>query len=269
MSENSNTTDPAAELGLKLSKVLGGRGLAVRALPVFDLRKGTATTFACVPSRMGSETNAFGHWLLQGIDETSLASLDLEMLDVMIGYAKRFSDARVIAAIACTIAFSTLTNQRARRDVLDKLNAAKGAINTPLLIKIELIPTGTPNYRLSEIVQYLKGAVRLVFVSIDDMQGRATWNPGAARASGFGVMLKAEDDVASARAKAQRLTAFCALLGAVPFVDGVFLPEIAQVLAEENVRFATGPALSLSVFPLNGGLPDVPLPARRLRPSHA
>jgi hypothetical protein len=81
MAEPHQKSDPVAELGQKLSKRLGGRGLAVRALPVFDLRKGAATTFACVPSRMGSDTNAFGHWLLQGLDEASLASLDLEMLD--------------------------------------------------------------------------------------------------------------------------------------------------------------------------------------------
>jgi hypothetical protein len=262
MTEDSKPSDPVAELGQKLSKRLGGRGLAVRALPVFDLRKGTASTFACVPSRMGSETNAFGHWLLQGLDEASLASLDLEMLDVMIGYAKRFSDAKLIAAVACTVAYSTLTNPRARKDLLDKLNAAKDATSTPLLIKIELIPTGTPTFRLSEVVQYLKAAVRLVFVSIDEVQGRSTWNPGAVGASGIGLMLKPEDDAATARAKAQRLTALCSSQGAVPFVDGVYLPEVAEVLAAENVRFGTGPAFSLSVFPLNGGLPKVPLPAR-------
>ncbi len=262
MSGSFNTPDPVAELGQKLSKRLGGRGLAVRALPVFDLRKGAATTFACVPSRMGAETNAFGHWLLQGLDEASIASLDLEMLDVMIGYAKRFSEAKLIAAIACTVAYSTLTNPRARKDILDKLNVAKAATSTPLLIKIELIPSGTPTFRLSEVVQYLKGTIRLVFVSIDEVQGRATWNPGAVGAAGIGLMLKPEDDAAAARVKAQRLTALCASQGAVPFVDGVYTGEVAQVLTEENIRFATGPGLSLSVFPLNGSLPKVPLPAR-------
>lgn len=261
MTAPAEKPDSIADLGQKLSKRLGGRGLAVRALPAFDLRKGTATTFACVPSRMGSETNAFGHWLLQGLDEASIASLDLEMLDVMIGYAKRFSDAKLIAAIACTVAYSTLTNPRARKDIVDKLNAAKVETSTPLLIKIELIPPGTPTFRLSEVVQYLKGAVRLVFVSVDEVQGRATWNPGAVGASGLGLMLKPEDDVASARTKARRLATLCSSQGAVSFVDGVFLPEIAQVLAEENIRFGTGPALSLSVFPLNGSLPKVPLPA--------
>lgn len=262
MTEPHEKSDPVAELGQKLSKRLGGRGLAVRALPVFDLRKGTATTFACVPSRLGSETNAFGHWLLQGLDEASLASLDLEMLDVMIGYAKRFSDAKLLAAIACTIAFSTLTNPRTRKAVVDKLNGAKDTTTTPLLIKIELIPPGTPTFRLSEVVQYLRGAARFVFVSIDEAQGIRTWNPGEVAASGFGILLKPEDDVASVRAKARRLTALCTLQGAVSFVDGVYLAEVAQVLAEENARFGTGPALSLLVFPLNGGLPKVPLPAR-------
>jgi hypothetical protein len=262
MSDQSNPSDPVVELGQKLSKRLGGRGLAVRALPVFDLRKGAATTFACVPSRMGSETNAFGHWLLQGLDEASLASLDLEMLDVMIGYAKRFSDAKLVVAIACTVAFSTLTNPRSRAAIIGKLNAAKDVTSTPLLIKLELIPPGTPTIRMAEVVQYLKAAIRLIFVSIDDVQGRADWNPGAVGASGLGIMLKPEDDVASVRTKVRRLTALCTSQGAVSFVDGVFLPEIAQVLVEENVRFGTGPALSLSVFPLNGGLPKVPLAAR-------
>jgi hypothetical protein len=179
----------------------------------------------------------------------------------MIGYAKRFSDAKLMAAIACTVAHSTLTNPRARKDVIDRLTAAKGATSTPL-IKIELIPPGTPTFRLAEVVQYLKAAVRLVFVSIDELQERATWNPGAVGASGLGILLKSEDDAASVRVKAQRLNALCSSQGAVSFVDGVYLAEVAQVLAEENVRFGTGPALSLSVFPLNGGLPKVPLPVR-------
>jgi hypothetical protein len=155
-----------------------------------------------------------------------------------------------------------LTNPRARKDVIDRLTAAKGATSTPLLIKIELIPPGTPTFRLAEVVQYLKPAVRLVFVSIDEVQERATWNPGAVGASGLGILLKPEDDAASVRVKARRLNALCSSQGAVSFVDGVYLAEVAQVLAEENVRFGTGPALSLSVFPLNGGLPKVPLPAR-------
>lgn len=262
MSDESGSSDLNARLERELVTRLGGRGLAVRAVPVFDLRKGTATSFVCGPSRAGADGNAFGHWLLEALDEDVLAALDLQMLDVMVGYATRFSDAKLTASIACTVALSTLKNPRSRKVYLDKLVAAKQTTDTPLLIKVELIPPGTPAIRLSEVLSYLRALVRFIFVSIDHVQDLSTWGPGTVGAVGLGLMLKADDDAAAAREKASWLSALCVSQGAMSFVDGIATPEIAKAVAQQNVRLGTGPAFCLALFSMSGGLAKVPLAAR-------
>ena len=75
-------------------------------------------------------------------------------------------------------------------------------------------------------------------------------------------MLEPTDDGATVRQKARALLALCAAQGAVSFVDGIVLKEANAAAIAEGVRFGTGPALSLTIFPMTGGLPKVPLPQR-------
>lgn len=239
---------------------LGGLGLSVRAIPVFDLRKQSASTFFCVPSRVSSSQNAFGYHLLQSVAEATLPEVDLELVDAAIGYARRFDQDKVIAAIGTTVSYATLADPRSRAAYLAKLKSASFA-NNPLVVKIELIPPGTPTERLAAIVGYVKSGGWRAFMSVSDFRSR-TWTSGTISATGIGTMLDPGDDAAIVREKAQTLLALCAAQGAVSFVDGVVLKEAVDAAVGAGVRFGTGPALSLSVFPMTGGLPKVPLPQR-------
>lgn len=248
-------------LGVSLSKRLSGAGATVRAFPVFDLRRGTATTFFCVPMRSSSEGRQFGHGLLAQHDEASLAGIDLAFLDDTIAYARRFAEKKLIAALGTSVAFSTIARPQSRRTYIDKLNAARSLTTTPLVVKVDLIPAGTPTTRLAEIVTALRFGVQRVFVTIPDARER-TWNPGAIGAAGLGFQLHPTESADTAGAKARTLGALATSQGAISYIDGIVLPEVLEAITIEGTRFGTGPALSLEFFPLNGGLPKVPLPAR-------
>ena len=251
----------SSNLGTALSDRLKGIGATARAFPVFDLRRGTASTFFCVPARIGAAGNQFGHWILAQHDEASLASIDLAFLDDTIAYARRFAEQNIMAAIGTTVSFSTIARAQSRTLYLEKLNAAREQ-KTPLVVKVDLIPPGAPSARLGEIVTALRAAVRHVFVTVPDSRDRM-WSPGAIGAAGLGITLTLQDDAESAQKKAQVLNNLCASQGAISYVDGVVFEEVAEALVREGVRFGVGPALSLQMFPLNGGLPKVPLPARK------
>ncbi|MBP6014279.1 MAG: hypothetical protein KBA31_18770 [Alphaproteobacteria bacterium] len=253
---------PPSNLGDALSNRLKGIGATARAFPVFDLRRGTASTFFCVPARIGAAGNQFGHWILAQHDEASLASIDLAFLDDTIAYARRFAEQNIMAAIGTTVSFSTIARAQSRTLYLEKLNAAREQVVTPLVVKVDLIPPGAPSARLGEIVTTLRAAVRRVFVTVPDSRDRM-WSPGAIGAAGLGITLTPQDDAESAQKKAQVLNNLCASQGAISYVDGVVFEEVAEALVREGVRFGAGPALSLQMFPLNGGLPKVPLPARK------
>ena len=248
-------------LGTALSKRLAGTGSTVRAFPVFDLRRGTATTFFCVPVRTSSEGRQYGHQLLAHNDETSLAAIDLAFLDDTIAYARRFAQQKLVVAIGTAVAFSTIAHPQSRRTFIDKLTAARSLETTPLVVKIDLIPPGTPTTRLAEIVTALRLGVQRVFVTIPDARDR-TWNPGAIGAAGLGFQLNPTETADNAAAKARMLGALALSQGAISYIDGIVLPEVLEAMTIEGIRFGTGPALSLEYFPLNGGLPKVPLPAR-------
>ena len=236
-------------------------GLIVRAVPVFDLRKGTASTFFCIPARVTSGGNAFGYHLLSGALESTLAAVDLELVDSAIAYAARFDEAKIIAAIGTTVSYSTLAEPKSRAAYLAKLKTASFP-NNPLVVKVEMIPPGTPTERLSTIVSYVKAGGWRAFVSVADFQAR-TWTAGSVAAvAGIGLMVEPADDAAVVQQKARALLALCAAQNAVSFMDGLVLSEAVEAAVIEGVRFGTGPGLSLIMFPMNGGLPKVPLPAR-------
>lgn len=239
---------------------LGNLGLSVRAIPVFDLRKRAASTFFCVPSRVSSNQNAFGYYLLQGLSDATLPEVDLELADAAIAYAARFDRDKVIAAIGTTVSYTTLADPRARAAYLAKLKSASFP-NNPLIVKIELIPPGTPTERLATVVGYVKSGGWRAFISVSDFRSR-TWTSGAISATGIGTMLEPTDDAPTVRQKAQALLALCAAQGAVSFADGMVLREAVDTAVAEGIRFGTGPGLSLAIFPMTGGLPKVPLPQR-------
>lgn len=249
------------ELGAALSRRLSGSGATVRAFPVFDLRRGTATTFFCVPTRSSAEGKQFGHSLLAQHDEASLAAIDLAFLDDTIAYAKRFAQQKLIAAIGTAVAFTTISRPQSRKTYLEKLNSARSLATTPLIVKVDLIPAGTPTTRLAEIVTALRYGVQRVFVTVPETRER-TWNPGAIGVAGLGFQLSPTETAEGASAKARLLGALALSQGAISYIDGMVLSEVVEAVTVEGIRFGTGPALSLDVFPLNGGLPKVPLPAR-------
>ena len=241
--------------------VSAASGVAVRALPMFDLRRGTSATFFCVPARRSAEGWRFGHQLLSYQDEATLAATDLAFLDDTIGYARRFAAQKLIAALGTAVAFSTVARSQSRRLIIEKLNAARSLTTTPLVVKIDLIPPGTPATRLDEIIKSLQAGVDRVFLTLPEERER-TWTPGAIAAAGLGIQLGRLETSETATFKARTLTALATAQGAVSYIEGIVLPEVLEAVTLEGVRFGTGPALGLDIFPLNGGLPKVPLPAR-------
>ncbi|MCE9523118.1 MAG: hypothetical protein K8S25_11895, partial [Alphaproteobacteria bacterium] len=166
-------------------------GLKLRAFPVFDLRRGMASTFFCVPAKISSDGNAFGHWLLSNLSDASRAEVDIELLRAAITYATRYDEAQKVAAIGTAVSFSTLTNVSTRKAYLAGFAAARD-LRAPLVVKIELIPTGTPPLRFAELVAYLKAVVSRVFVSVPDLKD-PKWHLGQLGAAGIGVMVNPDD----------------------------------------------------------------------------
>lgn len=244
------------------SGAIGVQGFNVAAFPVFDLRRGTATTFFCSPVKAAKVGTTFGHLLLQQLSEEVRADIDLELAGLAVGYANRFAKAKLVAAIGTTVSMSTLARIEARRAYFAVLGARPDASTTPFLVSIELIPAGTPMAKISEFIGYLKRVVRYVFVVVPEVNDRG-WYSGKLGATGFGIWARPQDKRDDIARQARALNSLCALQGAVSFIDGLVLPEALEGATISDVRFGTGPALRQQPFPLDGELPKVPLPFDR------
>ena len=226
--------DPLARLAANGQP--GYDGLRVGFLPVFDLQRGTASTFLCTPVRDGRQAT------LGGIDPRDRPSLDEAMLEQSLLLTREIAARRLTAAAATPVSFETLASPRSRRLYQFALRSADAAENPFLVVKIEGVPPGTPAARLAEIVATIRTDARRVFVQVPSSDARLT-DGGRFGATGLFARLPEDAAPAPVAALAKALIWSAQAQRACTYVEGVDSAWALGLVRAAGVRLASGRAL--------------------------
>lgn len=227
-------TDPLARLAAVGRP--GYDGLRVGFLPIYDLRRGTASTFLCTPVRDAKPA------ALDGIDPRDRPSLDEAMLEQSLFLTRKIAAHGLTAAAAAAVSFETLASPCGRRLYQRALRRAVAGENPFLVVKIEDVPVGTPAARLAEIVATIRADARRVFVQVPSADTRLIAG-GRLGATGLFARLSEEAAPAAAAVLAKALIRSAAAQLACTYVEGVDSAWALGLMRAAGVRLASGRAL--------------------------
>ena len=228
-------TDPLARLAA--SGVPGYEGLRLGFLPVYDLRRGTASTYLCTPYRADVE----GPASLEAVDPKDRPSLDEAMLEHSLKLTSDIAAAHLTAAAATPVSFETLASPRGRRLYQLALKSADAVANPFLVIKIEGVPAGTPAARLAEIVATIRPFAKRIFVQLPGADMRLN-EAGQLGAIGVFAALPQECGPSSALALARMLVRSAEMQRACCYMENVRSPAALAIVRDAGVRLASGAA---------------------------
>ena len=153
---------------LSQSGMPGYEGLSTGFVPLINLKRGMASVLLCGPVRQLKDRQLFGAAAYAGIDARDRASLEEALLEYSLSFARSMAPTEQATAIATSVSFETLASSRGRQLYQKALRAASVSANPFLLVKIDEIPPGTPQARLSEIISMVRPFVRRVFLELPD-----------------------------------------------------------------------------------------------------
>jgi hypothetical protein len=228
-------TDPLARLAA--SGIPGYEGLRLGFQPVYDLRRGAASTYLCTPFRPAEEMPAS----LSAVDPRDRPSLDEAMLDHSLKLTRDIAAAHRTAAAATPVSFETLASPRGRRLYQLALKSADAAANPLIVVKIEDVPQGTPAARLAEIVATIRPYARRIFVQLPGADMRLN-EAGQLGATGVFAALPQDCGSSAALALARMLVRAAEMQHACCYMENVRNAALLGVVRSAGVRLASGAA---------------------------
>lgn len=225
-------------------------GLRLELHPIWELRKGICYSLLLTP--------VSGKSPLSGLTDAQIIDIEISQLFAASAYSARVHDQHKMCAVGVGVTYDSLSCFRFRIKYITALQQVAFSPSNPLLIKIERVPEGAPESRLCELIAMLRTQNVRVTVeyrslnSIPDMSLRL----GAA---GIGGALPPGISGASARAIIEKLARRAAAQKAFAFLDHLDTRERVGLAYEMNIRFGTGPALSIRHFSGLEAVPEFPL----------
>lgn len=177
---------------LSQSGMAGYEGLSTGFVPLINLKRGMASVLLCGPVRQLKDRQLFGAAAYAGIDARDRASLEEALLEYSLSFARAMVPTEQATAIATSVSFETLASSRGRQLYQKALRAGAVSTNPFLVVKIDGIPPGTPQARLSEIVSTVRPFVRRVFLELPDWDLSALQRGGLLGVAGLIARMPAQ-----------------------------------------------------------------------------
>jgi hypothetical protein len=245
---------PPVEEIARAHAVMGELGFDLAFAPVWELKKGTSSTLFLAPQ----SGNARGRRVLDGIDQPSIAQSELVLLGAAAAYAGRIHKAGRICAVGVGVSYQTLSVLQSRIAYITALQKLRMPASTPLVLKIEQIPEGTPVSRIADLVSMLRFQsmrVILEFCCLGSMP-ELDMQIGAA---GFGGPLpKGATSEAAARLSEKLVNRTVSQRG-FTFLEWLGNSELVQAVRTCGIRFGTGPVFGNVRFSGLEAVPEFPL----------
>ncbi len=246
---------PALERIREIQSWLSEFGLKAIFLPVWDLQRRESNALLLTRVADGvDQLAAVGSHLFDPSDRKLVADVEIALLDAAGAYAGRIATARKICAICVGVSYETLSAFQSRIRYITALQKLRLLRSTPLMLKIEQIPEGTPTARIGELAAMLKlPNIRLI---LDFQSLRAVPKfDFRINAMGLGGAFPKTTDREIAAKVVKGCVETAAAQKLFAFLNHLDNDEAVRIAIECNAHFGSGMGFSGPVF---NGLEEVP-----------
>jgi hypothetical protein len=241
----SDDTDLLRELSA--NGVNRSEGFRFGFAPVHDLRRGTLPTFFCETVRLNDPKTPIERGNVSSIGSREFPRYDQAMLLHALTFSRRLNDAGIIAAVGVSVSFETLAWPKGRQYYWNALRAANCAENPFLIVRIDMIPPGTPHARLAELVAAVRAETKRVFVHLPD-DGLNMLQDARLGAAGYVLSSRAGMTNEEVSARAIRLANLCNTHQALSCIDRIPDRRTAVRVHAAGVRLGEGNFLDSKYF---------------------
>lgn len=248
-SEPHEIAEPATANGDELAAegIHRRGGFRFGFVPVHDFRKGTLPGFFCSTIRLQDGVLAERNETLASLDVAEYPRVDQAMLQHALSFSKRLRDADIVAAVGTRVSFETLAWSKGRQHYQNALREMSGATNPFLIVIVDMVPSGTPPTRLTDLIASIRPHARRVFLQVPD-RGLAAVE--AAKLGAAGYVISAGPGITRTELVAQsmRLVKICNYQGALSCVEHIPDLKTARLVQSAGVRLGTGNFFDARVF---------------------
>ena len=234
-----------------------GAGLGL--FPVWELSKATSSSLILAPftSNAGAIVSC-GRRALGSADEKQILEIEIAMLNAAAAYADRVAGAGKICAIAVGVSYETLGGFHSRIRYITALQKIKTQPSTPILLKLEQIPVGTPLARVAELVAMLRAPNIRALLEFQTLMSLPSLDIKLG-AIGIGGQMPAGTDHVNALLIAERVARQAANQKAFAFIDRLDTGRLVEAAISCHIRFGTGSAVSSCHFTGLEEIPEFPM----------
>jgi hypothetical protein len=238
---------------------VGRLGLKLALFPVWELRKNSSNMLFLFPWSNLGRTQIVGRRALEGVTESLIADTEIMLLNAAAACAMRIREAEKVCAIGVGVSYATLSAFHTRIRYVTALQKIRVPQASPILLRIEQIPAGTPASRIAELLAMIRFPnLRLVleFQTLSTMPDLDV----LVGAAGYGGPIPPGASAELALSLSERLVQRASAQKGFAFVDRLDSAGHTSAAYSAGVRFGTGAGLSTWSLPGLDTVPDFPFP---------
>lgn len=225
--------------------------------PAWDLARKTSQML-CLGLKSGSRRGPAGALRTLGRSD-GLAGMEILALRAAAAYGARLEQAGQVCAINVGVSCDTLCAFGSRIAYIQALKSVKISRASPLFLKIEQIPPGTPVGRLGELTAMLSMPGLRLLLEFEQIRAVPQLDIRLG-VTGIGTVLPDRCEPDEARLLAGMLRARAQEQKACTFLHGIDTPEMAAAVTASHIKFGAGLGFGpAKFFSLSEGLPGLPL----------
>jgi hypothetical protein len=239
--------------------ILADLGLGMGFFPIWELQRKLSSSLFLLPF-VGSVNHAAvsGHTMLSGLESKQIAELEIALLNAVAAYAQRLSDERKICAVGTAVSYETLSGFHSRIQYITALQKLHLLPATPLLLKIENIPVGTPAARIGELAAMLVRPNLRVTLDFQSLRAVPTFDFKLS-ASGIGGDFPKDVDHELAGKILRSLVDLASAQKAFVFLNRLDASDHLLLAVQNRVRFGTGAVLGTPRLTGLEAVPEFPI----------
>jgi hypothetical protein len=233
-------------------------GLKLGLFPIWELRKNTSSALFLYPWSSAGRTPVSGRRALEGMHAPAITDTEITLLNAAAACAMRIHDADKICAVGVGVSYATLSAFHTRIRYVTALQKIRVPSSSPIMLKIEQIPAGTPVARIAELVAMIRFPNLRLILEFQTLAAIPELDIQVG-AAGYGGAMPANADAELAVFLAEKLVQRAGTQKGFAFIEKLDSILHASAAYSAGVRFGTGSGLSTWHLPGLDTVPDFPM----------
>jgi hypothetical protein len=239
--------------------LLAKERVRVGLFPVWDLQRNNSSSLFFAPFvESGERLGIAGRPAIGHLSPDAVEQVEIGLLNAASAYASRIALSQKVCAVGTGVSYATLSAFRSRIRYITALQKLQLSPSTPLVLKIEQIPEGTPASRIGELVALMRLPNIRLTLEFETARALPEFNFRlGVLGIGGGVPSDADNDMICRFVG--RFVQIGAVQKAFAFIDRLETPEMVDTARANGARFGTGVGLGRHCLSGLEAIPDLPL----------